>query len=152
MQRWVSFHGLALLSCAFCMGGCLTTAGLTSAHVGCPEHEIQVTNEERGWGTYRWAATCRGRTYHCVQISSSEGAPHVSCKGEPQPAHVAPAQPQRAPAVAGCQYDTQCRGERICVGGRCVYPKTQDSPATTPSPEPETDPHPQPGDPDAPPP
>lgn len=44
----------------------------------------------------------------------------------------APAAPQpAAPAAAGgCQYDTQCKGDRVCQAGACV------SPAPTPAPAP----------------
>jgi hypothetical protein len=30
-----------------------------------------------------------------------------------------------APASSGCQFDTQCKGERICVSGACVDPQHQ---------------------------
>jgi hypothetical protein len=36
------------------------------------------------------------------------------------PANAAPAPANAAPA--GCQYDTQCKGDRICRGGQCVSP------------------------------
>lgn len=36
----------------------------------------------------------------------------------PSPASIAP-----PPAAAtGCQFDTQCKGDRICVDGKCVAP------------------------------
>jgi len=28
--------------------------------------------------------------------------------------------------AAGCQYDMQCKGERICQQGQCVYPDADD--------------------------
>jgi hypothetical protein len=31
-------------------------------------------------------------------------------------------EPGSEEAVAGCQYDTQCKGDRICVAGRCNDP------------------------------
>ena len=40
-------------------------------------------------------------------------------KGEDAPG---PAKPIDAPTVAGCQYDTQCKGNRVCVDGKCVAP------------------------------
>jgi hypothetical protein len=39
---------------------------------------------------------------------------------QPAPARVAPAAP--AAGQPGCQYDTQCKGERVCVSGQCVDP------------------------------
>ncbi len=47
-----------------------------------------------------------------------------------------PADPPPAdPAPAGCQKDTDCKGDRLCENGKCVTPKT--APAPTPTPEPE---------------
>jgi hypothetical protein len=43
----------------------------------------------------------------------------------PQPApaaHPSPAAAAPAAAEAGCQYDTQCKGDRVCVSGECVDP------------------------------
>ncbi|WP_394831399.1 hypothetical protein LVJ94_33295 [Pendulispora rubella] len=38
--------------------------------------------------------------------------------------------PAQAAAVStGCQYDTQCKGERLCVAGRCVEPADAGAPA-----------------------
>jgi hypothetical protein len=31
-------------------------------------------------------------------------------------------EPGATGATAGCQYDTQCKGDRICVAGRCTDP------------------------------
>jgi hypothetical protein len=40
-----------------------------------------------------------------------------------QPAAPPPAPaPAAAPAPSGCQYDAQCKGDRICVGGTCLPP------------------------------
>jgi hypothetical protein len=55
----------------------------------------------------------------------------------------APAQPQPPPPVVvappvpgeqtagGCQYDTQCKGDRVCVNGTCTAPTPVSAPATT---------------------
>ncbi len=40
---------------------------------------------------------------------------------EPPPTNSS-AKPPKAPAPAGCQYDTQCKGDRICVQGSCRSP------------------------------
>jgi hypothetical protein len=34
----------------------------------------------------------------------------------------APASTQPTAATAGCQFDTQCKGDRVCVKGECVEP------------------------------
>lgn len=36
------------------------------------------------------------------------------------PGGLPPAQP---PAAGGCSYDTQCKGDRVCVQGACMDPK-----------------------------
>jgi hypothetical protein len=40
-----------------------------------------------------------------------------------------PAKPALPPPALACSYDTQCKGDRVCVEGRCVDP-----PATLPAP------------------
>ncbi|WP_354685864.1 hypothetical protein [Cupriavidus necator] len=30
--------------------------------------------------------------------------------------------------AAGCQYDMQCKGERICQQGQCVFPDAEETP------------------------
>lgn len=37
---------------------------------------------------------------------------------------------KEAPAALGCQYDTQCKGERVCVKGECVAPEPAATSAT----------------------
>ena len=37
-------------------------------------------------------------------------------------------------ALGGCQYDTQCKGERVCEKGVCVAPAGQENPAIAPAP------------------
>jgi hypothetical protein len=57
----------------------------------------------------------------------------------PAPAEV-PAVPQQgvapAPAPAGCQYDSQCKGNRICAAGTCVEPGQRAAPAPPTAPPP----------------
>jgi len=63
-------------------------------------------------------------------VLKAQGAPPAV----PATAPPAAAQPRTAastPASAGCQFDTQCKGERICEQGRCVMPPVQ-PPTTAP--------------------
>ena len=57
----------------------------------------------------------------------------------PAPSQV-PAAPQQdvapAAAPAGCQYDSQCKGSRVCAAGTCVEPVQRAAPATAPDPTP----------------
>ncbi len=43
------------------------------------------------------------------------------------------AEPQPTSAPLGCQYDTQCKGDRICHEGRCVDPDRAPAPAPEPT-------------------
>ena len=108
--------------------GCTTLASVTSGHIGCPEEEIRIYNDRQSWGSRSWSARCRGRVYHCIGISGGKyGAPHVSCKPEPGSTTGGLAPTLRRPSRGGCQYDNQCKGDRICQDGRCVYPNERTS-------------------------
>lgn len=56
---------------------------------------------------------------------------HVTVPGPPAAANTPPTSPPpvaqptpppATPSTAGCQYDTQCKGDRICENGSCVAP------------------------------
>lgn len=46
----------------------------------------------------------------------------------------APAQPVAAAPAEGCKFDTQCKGDRVCVAGECRDPQPSAAPAATPPP------------------
>lgn len=81
-----------------------------------------------------WTASCRGNTYYCSAVSTGKDSEQISCRqavvkssaatapsaaasGATSGGAAAPAE-----AAGGCQYDTQCKGERICKAGQCVDP------------------------------
>ncbi len=106
-----------------CAPACVTTQMLaeeSSGQVGCPPEEIVISDKKDGAFNLVWKAQCRGQTYFCTF-----GDP-TACKlaaGTETPAPAAAETPAAvAPAAGGCQYDTQCKGERICEAGRCVEP------------------------------
>lgn len=114
MQRSILaalLFGLAAASCA-----AVTTAqyrGASAGPIGCPEEEIEVSDHRNVvWAgqSATWRATCRGRTFIC----SLAGAV-ATCKEEMSA-------DGSAPASGGCAYDTQCKGDRICVERVCVDP------------------------------
>jgi len=43
-----------------------------------------------------------------------------------------------ASAAAGCQYDMQCKGDRICQQGQCIGPEGEESEAAPPKAPPST--------------
>jgi len=114
----------------FCVSitGCATLPILSSGQVGCPSEEIQIANDEQGWATRTWTAECRGKLYYCTAFSSGQqGSTQVACKEKADSAPATAPTPMAAPAPAspvssGCQYDTQCKGERVCRSGRCEDP------------------------------
>jgi hypothetical protein len=131
---------------------CVTTQILaeeSAGQVGCPPDEITISEKRDGAFNLVWKAQCRGTTYFCTF-----GDP-TSCKEEAGGATPAPGTSQPSPrndvpvAGSGCQYDTQCKGERICEAGTCVDPTTTRSvptpePAPTPAAKPEATTKPSP--------
>lgn len=103
---------VALLSlCTGCMSG---LRGPTSGQIGCPRQEVEISDKHMGLTSSTWTAACRGKTFYCSSHSSGDSGSQVSCKeagGESQVAQ-----------TSGCQYDSQCKGDRICVDGACVAP------------------------------
>jgi hypothetical protein len=48
------------------VGGCGPNLAAASAgQIGCPASDIKITDDNPGWGTRTWTATCAGRTYQC---------------------------------------------------------------------------------------
>lgn len=110
--------------------GCTTLADVSSGQVGCPPEEITITDERQSWGAKTWTAQCRGQTYQCSGHGGGEAStPQVSCT--PMGGTQVPGGSNAAPP-SGCQYDTQCKGERICRDGACVDPAVPSEPAPTP--------------------
>lgn len=107
--------------------GCASLKRVSSGRVGCPESEIKITEDRHGWGTRTWTAECRGKRFFCSAHAAGESE-QVSCQEEASdPEKVAVADPPAAPPApavdsGGCKYDTQCKGDRICVEGACVDP------------------------------
>jgi hypothetical protein len=98
------------------LAGCATQDFLRNASsgmIGCPAEQIRIVNDETGLGNATWIAECNGRTYYC-----SGAGGHVACT---EPANKPGAAP--TPPPGGCQYDTQCKGDRVCKSGSCVDPK-----------------------------
>jgi hypothetical protein len=93
---------------------CGSLENVTSGHIGCPETDITITDDESGWNTRSWTAHCHGKTYFCSLVGGQSS--QVSCQEAQQSAAEAP------PAKGGCQSDGQCKGDRICRSGVCVDP------------------------------
>jgi hypothetical protein len=125
---------LAAMTLAACAG---QIQRASSGQIGCPSEEITISDKSRGWSSVTWTASCRGNTYYCSAVSTGKDGEQISCKQEvakssaptaqSAPASAATSGGSAAPAEAaastgGCQYDAQCKGERICKAGQCVDP------------------------------
>jgi hypothetical protein len=131
-----------MVAVACLASGCVTSqilADESSGQVGCPPDEITISDKRDGAFNLVWKAQCRGRTYFCTfgdPTSCKEEAGSSGAPTEPPPEGA----PADAPAAGGCQYDTQCKGDRICEQGRCVDSKVttpmEPAPAPTPAPGP----------------
>lgn len=131
----------ALLFVALAVG-CTSIAEMSSGHVGCPPEEVVISNKKDKWGSSTWTAQCRGVDWYCTSLAAGEGgAPSISCarEGAGGPPGGASAVPEPAPAATGCQYDTQCKGDRICQAGQCVDVAAPSTETTPPPSEPATD-------------
>jgi hypothetical protein len=126
--------------------GCTTLADISAGQVGCPPAAITVTDENRTLGGSTWTAECNGQQYYCSAHGGGEGATaQVACSPAGGGTNVpGGGGAVAAPAASGCQYDTQCKGERVCSAGACVdpappaaAPPAEPTPpaATTPAPE-----------------
>lgn len=121
---------------AAALTACAGLQRASSGQIGCPSDEIAITDKSRGWSSVTWTASCRGNTYYCAAVSTGKDE-QISCKqavakssaptSQSAATSAASSGGAAAPAAAagspaGCQYDTQCKGERICKAGQCVDP------------------------------
>jgi len=91
--------------------GCVSLRSLSSGEIGCPESGITITDDSGAFGNHRtWSATCENRSFYCSAAGS-----RWSCREKVTP-------PGASEATGGCQYDTQCKGARICRAGVCADP------------------------------
>jgi len=64
------------LASAAC-GGNLAAA--SSGKVGCSPSNIQISDDEQGWGSRTWTATCNGRRYYCSATAAGKNSSDISC-------------------------------------------------------------------------
>jgi hypothetical protein len=119
-MRW---RGLSLVLSGMLLTACATLQQASAGEVGCPANEITISNHETGWNTSTWLASCRGKDFVCSSVSGQKSV-QVSCNpAVAQPdatATAVAASGGETSAASGCQYDTQCKGDRVCRAGQCV--------------------------------
>lgn len=118
---------IAVAIIAIGTSGCASLRSATSGQVGCAEDEIAITKYNASLGSRTWTAECRGKRFYCSVVETGAQQSQVSCREEVSStvsAEVpAPARSNPPPSgAAGCQYDTQCKGDRVCVDSKCQDP------------------------------
>jgi hypothetical protein len=109
LMRRVGASSFALV----CVFGCANLTSISSGQIGCPPEEIRIMEEESGWVSRTWVAECRGRRFYCAEVSAGDSA-QFDCAEETSAIDTS--------SEPGCQFDTQCRGDRICETGKCSSP------------------------------
>ena len=111
VARWVSI----LIFVCVCVSGCVNLRAVTSGYIGCPQEEVTIVSGQRNvWtGTRNWVAECRGKKFYCSFVDTGYSAV-ADCTEE--------ASETSNGGGSGCQYDSQCKGDRICESGVCVSP------------------------------
>lgn len=131
---WGRTWTIALSASSLVLFGCASLESASSGQIGCAEQDIAISQDEMGFGTRTWVASCHGKRFFCSAVGGE--STQVSCKealdeqktkqhgdsGEMVRRPAAP--PPAAPAESGCQYDTQCKGDRVCDDGECVKPRS----------------------------
>jgi hypothetical protein len=132
---WRGFVGCACIAAG--LAGCASLQSASSGQVGCAEQDIKISDDKTGWDTRTWTAECHGKKFYCSALGNNQST-QVSCKEAAdgsRPAAEAAVSPAASPAATpatvtpGCQYDTQCKGDRVCVKRECVDPAPQAAPA-----------------------
>jgi len=73
----------ALLLLVFLLGsGCGSLESVSSGRVGCAPSDITISDEQSGWNSATWVATCHGKRYFCSGSSAGRYGSDVDCKEE----------------------------------------------------------------------
>lgn len=72
----------ALIVTTLVLAGCGASAlrSASSGEVGCSPQEIEIADDEGGWGTRTWTATCHGKRFFCSAVAGGSGGSTVACK------------------------------------------------------------------------
>lgn len=81
MRDWRITLGILWLSiAAFGVSGCGPSLQAKSAGlIGCKAADVQISDEDGGWGSQEWTATCHGRRYACSSFAAGEDAVQSAC-------------------------------------------------------------------------
>jgi hypothetical protein len=116
---------LLMAVAAVLMSSCATLQHVSAGQTGCSPEEVAISEDQMGWNTRTWTAECKGQFFQCsAHGGGAYSTPQVSCKPEVVAAKPGQETAPAAAAAAGCSYDTQCKGDRVCVKGACVDPSS----------------------------
>jgi len=111
----------ALLICSLALAqvSCTGPATVSAGQVGCSPGDIEIVDHKAHWGSDTWVAICAGQRYHCTFTASQQGGGETSCTRAQSDVQ---SSTDSSTSGAGCQYDQQCKGDRVCDSGQCVSP------------------------------
>lgn len=83
MNRYMNRYALpALFAASLLFAGCAADlANVTSGAVGCPAHQIQISNDTVHPFSRTWTARCRGETFYCSSGGTSRSV-QINCAPE----------------------------------------------------------------------
>jgi len=117
-KRWFIIVGMGFVGCSH-SGGSLRARSAGDTH--CPEADLKIYRiDDR---SYRVVGCGQESVYIevCARAGGVKGdcTWHLDAKDTGRPVSV---QVVGEPASAGCSYDNQCKGERVCVNHECKAP------------------------------
>ena len=103
-QKWI-----ALLIAAPLFGCAGSLASVSAGHVGCAPSQIEISDEEIGFNSTSWTATCGERVYSCSGAQNQVACTPIGGEAPKAPvaAAPAPAVTQSVAARAGTRWITQ---------------------------------------------
>jgi hypothetical protein len=69
---------LVALAAAGCGGRIGQLRSASAGQIGCRADEVVISDQQKGWGSRTWVATCDGEAYSCSAISTGESG-QVNC-------------------------------------------------------------------------
>lgn len=83
------------------LSACVSLRAASAGQIGCKSGDIEISDEDEGWSSHTWTATCRGRSYSCSLVSTGIESGQVSCSPMSAMSRRDPTAPKEAPIVLG---------------------------------------------------
>jgi hypothetical protein len=72
------------------VSGCFDKQAASSGQIGCSPDEVVISDEESGYSSKTWTATCGKEQYFCSLVATGKETGQVSCRAASKPAPSAP--------------------------------------------------------------